>query len=462
MKVKELDNIINEVLLDEAKKLIEEQITQIDHLLDAVKNFQTLSGLSNKITDLEDAGTDKMAIHIKIENLKPEELVDCCGGTSLGEAIKNMMQGLHHDLEDNGFGNNFDVDIDTQGDENDLNLIIRIIGNNDELSGEKNMKENTKDTNPIVTDKKNMILGGKISNEESKKAVEEKEVTEEDLDEVKKWIQKAVDPKHKGYCTPMTKKTCTPRRKALAKRFKKGIEKESVQSKKILSLSEAQMIELLRKIINEAAETMDKTTEAAIRNSGKENADYLAAVEKKIKDYLSFKGNDNPKFPHQIGQGEEKSAYKNTKDQEETIADERGRNPLDLDYDNDKVDDNSEPNKKFKDRMEKAILGHSTMGNPPDAANAIKGPADAAMLKSKDRKLDKLRKEPIYAKEPVPVKTKTEKEPIRPVNEEKEEKKVEVKTETKSEEKPEKKINPIVEEEIKKMKRMASYNEKTQ
>lgn len=36
-----------------------------------------------------------------------------------------------------------------------------------------------------------------------------------------KWIQKAVNPKHKGYCTPMTKKTCTPRRKALAKTFKK-------------------------------------------------------------------------------------------------------------------------------------------------------------------------------------------------------------------------------------------------
>ena len=37
----------------------------------------------------------------------------------------------------------------------------------------------------------------------------------------KNWIQKAVNPKHKGYCTPMTKKTCTPRRKALAKTFKK-------------------------------------------------------------------------------------------------------------------------------------------------------------------------------------------------------------------------------------------------
>lgn len=36
----------------------------------------------------------------------------------------------------------------------------------------------------------------------------------------KNWIQGAVNPKHKGYCTPMSKPTCTPRRKALAKRFK--------------------------------------------------------------------------------------------------------------------------------------------------------------------------------------------------------------------------------------------------
>lgn len=37
----------------------------------------------------------------------------------------------------------------------------------------------------------------------------------------KKWIQKAINPKHKGYCSPMTKSTCTPRRKALAMTFKK-------------------------------------------------------------------------------------------------------------------------------------------------------------------------------------------------------------------------------------------------
>ena len=42
----------------------------------------------------------------------------------------------------------------------------------------------------------------------------------------KNWIQSAVNPAHKGFCTPMTKKTCTPRRKALAKRFKKAGRKE--------------------------------------------------------------------------------------------------------------------------------------------------------------------------------------------------------------------------------------------
>lgn len=35
-----------------------------------------------------------------------------------------------------------------------------------------------------------------------------------------KWIQKAINPKHKGYCTPMSKPTCTPKRKALAKTLK--------------------------------------------------------------------------------------------------------------------------------------------------------------------------------------------------------------------------------------------------
>ena len=36
----------------------------------------------------------------------------------------------------------------------------------------------------------------------------------------KDWIKKAVNPAHKGFCTPLSKPTCTPKRKALAKTFK--------------------------------------------------------------------------------------------------------------------------------------------------------------------------------------------------------------------------------------------------
>jgi hypothetical protein len=51
---------------------------------------------------------------------------------------------------------------------------------------------------------------------------------DEEINEADRWIQQALNPSHKGYCTPMSKKTCTPKRKALARRFKKGIEGEAV------------------------------------------------------------------------------------------------------------------------------------------------------------------------------------------------------------------------------------------
>ena len=41
-----------------------------------------------------------------------------------------------------------------------------------------------------------------------------------------KWIQKAINPAHKGFCTPQTKATCTPKRKALAKTLRKIAKKK--------------------------------------------------------------------------------------------------------------------------------------------------------------------------------------------------------------------------------------------
>jgi hypothetical protein len=37
----------------------------------------------------------------------------------------------------------------------------------------------------------------------------------------KKWLQKAVNPKHEGWCTPMTKSTCTGHRRAFAQLMKR-------------------------------------------------------------------------------------------------------------------------------------------------------------------------------------------------------------------------------------------------
>lgn len=37
----------------------------------------------------------------------------------------------------------------------------------------------------------------------------------------KNWIKGAVNPAHVGFCTPISKKTCTPKRKAFAETMKK-------------------------------------------------------------------------------------------------------------------------------------------------------------------------------------------------------------------------------------------------
>lgn len=384
MNIKEFDKELNEILEQETKKLIMEQIDDVDHLIDSVKNFQTLSGLLSNVTEIEDAGADGIMVFINIKNVQPEKLVDCCGGTSLEEAVKNLMQGLHHDLEDNKFGSDWDVDIDTSGDENALNLAIRLTPGND-LVKNNDMEENIKDTNPTADDKKDIILGSKEMNEQNNKP---------------------------------------------------NLKKQNM--KKTITLSENGMKKLLKKIIKEIAEpTMDTTTEKAISDSGKENADYIAYVEKKIKDYLSFKGNDNPEFPHQIGQGEEKAARQNSTEQEEEVDLNRGRGPQDLDYDTDGINDNGEPGKKFTDRAEKALVGDSTMGNSQDAVGITKSDTGKNILKSMKKRREALRKEPIYPKEAVPVDTKPSPNLGRPVNE-------------------------SVEEDIKKMKKFAAYNDKTQ
>ena len=70
------------------------------------------------------------------------------------------------------------------------------------------------------------LLAKGLARAAPEKRIQVAKSVEGDISENKDWIQKAVDPDHEGYCTPMTKPTCTPKRKALAKRFKKAAKKK--------------------------------------------------------------------------------------------------------------------------------------------------------------------------------------------------------------------------------------------
>ena len=63
------------------------------------------------------------------------------------------------------------------------------------------------------------------------------------------WIQHAVNPNHKGFCTPITKSTCTPHRKALAMTFKKHHGFHKAEGGLINNWSEDQYINLAAPIV---------------------------------------------------------------------------------------------------------------------------------------------------------------------------------------------------------------------
>ncbi len=214
--------------------------------------------------------------------------------------------------------------------------------------------------------------------------------------------------------------------------------------KKTVRLTESELIKLIGKMVSESVPGL-QAAEKAHRESGSENAKALSDSSKKINDYLKFDGNDNPKFPKPIGKGD-KVARENTKEQdEETDRNFAGLQNLEYDI---------EPSQQFKDRLKKAIEGHSSMGNAPVAekpsiepsngadkgkeaedkeGNVIATPETAKKLNTqvKNRAEDK-KKRVLYNKESVPVNESVDPSKV------------------------------ILNEEINKMKKMANYNKKTQ
>jgi hypothetical protein len=208
--------------------------------------------------------------------------------------------------------------------------------------------------------------------------------------------------------------------------------------KKTIRLTETELTKMIAKMVSESIPGLD-AAEKAHRESGKENKANISAVEKKIAATMKFDGNDNPKFPKAIGKGE-KVARKNTPAQEDEIK-KNFAGLENLDYD-------IEPDEKFKKRLKMAIEGDRTMGNAPTTektdvvpsngsklgeepkdkdGNVIPTPETAKGIEKqvKNRQEDKDNRE-LYNKQAVPVKTKS------------------------------------INEEVEKMKKIFSYNKKTQ
>jgi len=207
--------------------------------------------------------------------------------------------------------------------------------------------------------------------------------------------------------------------------------------KKTLRLTESQMISLVEKIVKQTKSIKEsvpglEVTKKAQSGSKKENDDHMKDVEKKLKDYSTFDGNDNPEFPKQIGKGE-KMAIQNTEEQNDDIDINRGGGMQDLNYD-------YEPSEQFKERLKMALEGDPKMGNSQEAANVIKSKTGENTLKVAKKKKEAIKKEKQISWGHSWVSP----EDVRTVNESKKE--------TKN----------ILEEEIKRMKNIAGYDKKTQ
>lgn len=169
-------------------------------------------------------------------------------------------------------------------------------------------------------------------------------------------------------------------------------------------------------IIQETSVNGMTVTKNVLNQSKKDSDQHLKDVAKKLKEQGvedPFKVNTVLPQPNKG----KKIARENTKEQEEEIADNRGYGMEDMKWD-------VEPSQQFKDRMKLAIMGDPTMGNSQEYANVIKSDLGVNIVKKMDRKKKKEEDQPMYNKDPQPVK--------------------------------------IVSEEIERMKKLSNYNKKTQ
>ncbi len=177
-------------------------------------------------------------------------------------------------------------------------------------------------------------------------------------------------------------------------RFQYGMNENK---KTVLRLKESDMVKMIEILISESVPGLQAVTKSRA-GSGKDAKKQMADTKKKFAAYEKFEGNDKPEFPKPIGKGEKKARKATSEDQEFT-EENRGGGMEDLKYD-------PKPSPEFTDRLDKAMTGDKRMGNFVDdeTGNAIKSEVGENLLKKAKKKAKNKEKEPMYIKDPQPVK----------------------------------------------------------
>lgn len=130
--------------------------------------------------------------------------------------------------------------------------------------------------------------------------------------------------------------------------------KESVKSKKVLRLTESELVDLIEKLVSEQKNIpgLDAYTKAH-KESGKQNKENDELVAKKMKEYSDIEGDTSEEFPKQNG-GEIKADRVEKDEEIEFIEDMKGGMTA-LEY--------HRTNDEFEDKVEKQLKGDSTQGN---------------------------------------------------------------------------------------------------
>ncbi|MFA6089736.1 MAG: hypothetical protein WC755_07790 [Candidatus Woesearchaeota archaeon] len=175
----------------------------------------------------------------------------------------------------------------------------------------------------------------------------------------------------------------------------KDMKNKIKESKKSIIVTETQLRNIVKNLVNEDIPGIE-VTKRAQAGSKKDANENLKNVESKLTKAASFDGNDKPKFPNQIG-GEKKAIYPNSEEVTD-IEDNDNRGTQDLDYD-------KEPGDEFRKREKMYLQGDKKTGNSQDAANVVNSDLGEKLANRAERKIKAHQERPMYNKEFQPVET---------------------------------------------------------